>query len=299
MEEKRGSWYLLTGLVIGILIGLFYARVLAPVKYVDTSPHLLDEASKAQMRGMIALAYQADGDLGRAIARIELLHDEKPSEALSAQAQSVVAEEGPGRLANALAELSTAIGKYGGQPAQNLPDTGESPSIQEGSSTATKIPGANAAEVALAATQTIEPGSAVRTATAAPTLTPTPMATFTPRPSVTLLPALSQPFKLKDQQDFCIPAQAGLVQVQVDDQSGDPVPGARIDVTWNGGDEFFFTGLYPQVNTGYADFIALPTAAYRIRVGDGGEVVDAFSLPDCETSEGEAYQGGVVLVFSP
>ena len=299
MEENRGPWYLLTGLVIGILLGLFCSRVLVPVKYVDTAPQLLDETSKAQLRGMIALAYQADGDLGRAKARIELLHDENPFEALTAQAQTVNAEEGPGRLANALAELSTALSEFNNSPAQTAPDVGEPLATLDGSSTATRIPGANAAEVAMVSTATIEPGLAVRTATAAPTLTPTSMATFTPRPSVTLLSALGQPFKLKEQQEFCIPAQAGLVQVQVDDQSGEPVPGARINVTWNDGDEFIFTGLYPQVNTGYADFIALPTAAYRIRVGDGGEVVDAFSLLDCETSEGEAYQGGVVLVFSP
>jgi hypothetical protein len=299
MEEKRGSWYLLTGLVIGILLGLFYSRVLAPVKYVDTSPQLLDETSKAQLRGMIALAYQADGDLGRAKARIELLNDEKPSEALSAQAQNVIANEGPGRLAGALANLSTSLGEFGDTSPQNPTEVGEPPSMQEESSTATKIPGANAAEVALASTSTDEPGLAVRTATAAPTLTPTPMATFTPRPSATLLPALSQPFKLKEQQEFCIAAQAGLVQIQVDDQSGDPVPGARIDVTWSDGDEFFFTGLYPQVSTGYADFIASPDTAYRIRVGDSGDVVDALSLPDCETTNGEPYQGGLVLVFSP
>jgi hypothetical protein len=300
MEEKRSSLYLVTGLVIGILLGMFYSRALAPVTYVDTMPHMLDETSKDHLRGMIAMAYQADGDLGRARARIELLQDEQPSDVLSEQAQNVLADDGSLRLAQALADLSTALGDFNFLPTQTPPADagGDASPTQE--STATTIPGANnAAEVALASSQTIEPGLAVRTATAAPTLTPTPMASFTSRPTVTLLPALSQPFKLKDQEDFCIPSQAGLVQVQVDDESGDSVPGARIDVTWNGGEEFFFTGLYPQVNTGYADFIATPNTAYRLRVGDGGDVVDSLSLPDCETTDGEAYQGGVYLVFAP
>ena len=242
MEEKRSPLYLLTGLVFGILLGVFYSRALAPVTYVDTMPQMLDETSKAHLRGMIAMAYQADGDLGRARARIELLQDENPSEALSAQAQNVLANDGSLRMAQALAALSTALGDFNFSPTQTPQTDGGDDGSPTQESTATKIPGANnAAEVALASTQTVEPGLAVRTATAAPTLTPTPMATFTPRPTVTLLPALSQPFKLKEQEDFCIPTQSGLVQVQVDDESGDSVPGARIDVTWNGGDEFFFT----------------------------------------------------------
>ena len=76
MREERGSWYLLTGLVIGIVLGLLYAWVVSPIEYVDTSPNTLRSDYQDTYRLNIALAYQATGDLARAQARLNLLGDE-------------------------------------------------------------------------------------------------------------------------------------------------------------------------------------------------------------------------------
>ena len=75
MNENRGPWYLLTGLVIGAVLGLLYAWVIRPVQYTNTAPSSLRAEDKDQYRAVIAAAYLANGDLLRARARLELLQD--------------------------------------------------------------------------------------------------------------------------------------------------------------------------------------------------------------------------------
>ena len=75
--ENRGPWYLLTGLVLGIALGLIYAWVFQPVtvyRYGLRPP--LRGDFKDQYRALIAAAYLGNGDLLRARARLELLKDE-------------------------------------------------------------------------------------------------------------------------------------------------------------------------------------------------------------------------------
>jgi hypothetical protein len=89
MSGSKGYWFLLTGLLIGLALGLLYTRVMEPVQYYDVSPVSLSEADKDQYRGMVALAYDANGDIGRARARLRLLGDAKTVWSLSAQAQRI------------------------------------------------------------------------------------------------------------------------------------------------------------------------------------------------------------------
>jgi hypothetical protein len=92
--EKRGPWYLLTGLVLGIALGLIYAWIFQPVQYVDTSPASLRSDFKDQYRALIAAAYLGNGDLVRARARLELIKDEDMFRAISEQAQRTLAQQG-------------------------------------------------------------------------------------------------------------------------------------------------------------------------------------------------------------
>ncbi|HSV86182.1 MAG TPA: hypothetical protein VLH85_06380 [Levilinea sp.] len=110
MNERRGPWYLITGLVIGLLFGLLYAWVINPSRLVDTSPDRLAPAFKTHYRSMIALAYESNGDLGRARGRLGLLKDEDMVTELSAQAQRILAQGGSPQEARALAALAAALG---------------------------------------------------------------------------------------------------------------------------------------------------------------------------------------------
>lgn len=107
--ERRGYWYLLTGLVIGLVAGLVYAWLINPVDYVNTIPSSLREDYRDQYRLMIALAYATNNDLVRASERLKLLKDDDPVRTLTEQAQRILAEDGSMEDARSLGALATAL----------------------------------------------------------------------------------------------------------------------------------------------------------------------------------------------
>ena len=66
MKEKRGYWFLLTGLVFGLALGLLNAWLLNPVSYIDTSPSTLRQDYRDQYRLLIARAFAFNQDRGAA-----------------------------------------------------------------------------------------------------------------------------------------------------------------------------------------------------------------------------------------
>ena len=75
MKNQSGSLYLLTGLVLGVFLGLAYTWFIQPEKAVDTAPSSLGAPLKDQYRALVATAFASTGDLVRARARLELLGD--------------------------------------------------------------------------------------------------------------------------------------------------------------------------------------------------------------------------------
>ncbi len=115
-EDERGNWYLLTGVVLGIILGILFAWVISPVKYVDTAPESLKDEFKDQYRVLIASAYVANGDLVRAKARLELLDEADIYLVVAEQAQQMLAEGGSVEEAQALGRLALALGQEIPQP---------------------------------------------------------------------------------------------------------------------------------------------------------------------------------------
>lgn len=107
-DPKRSSWYLLTGLVLGIILGLVYAWVINPVIYETSTPETLGDSDKDVYRSTIAQVYAVTGDLDRASLRLALLEDPDPANALGAQAQRALAQ-GLESEAHALALLGSAL----------------------------------------------------------------------------------------------------------------------------------------------------------------------------------------------
>ncbi len=120
---KRGPWYLLTGLALGVILGLLYAWLINPVVYERSTPAALDETGKDLYRGIIAQVYAATGDLERASLRLRELGDHDSARVLGAQAQRLLAE-GHVTEARALAMLAAAL-----QDPQISPDTIEPPTL--------------------------------------------------------------------------------------------------------------------------------------------------------------------------
>ena len=105
---KRSPWYLLTGAVLGLILGLAYAWLINPVVYESSTPGTLGEADKDFYRATIAQVFETTGDLGRASLRLTLLEDPDPVYALGAQAQRALAA-GRETEAHALALLASAL----------------------------------------------------------------------------------------------------------------------------------------------------------------------------------------------
>lgn len=275
MNERRGSWYLLTGLLLGMAFGMAYGWLIEPAQYVDTSPAALQAADKDHYRGLVALAYQMDGDAGRARARLALLNDPNPALAVSMQAERWLADKATSREARALALMAGLFVQPG---APTAPAATAGPSATR-----------NLTALALISTRTENPGQVVRSATPAPsatrTITPTvtltPVFTFTPRPTVLASATQGAPYVLKEQVKVCELSSVGLLQLEVLNARGEPVPGVRISVTWNGGQDVFYTGFAPEISLGYADFVMSPKVIYSVHVGEGGETLSGISIPDC------------------
>ena len=108
-EVQKSSWYLLTGFLLGLAIGLIIAWVVLPASYTDVSPQALKNSDKDQYRLMIARVYAVDRDLVRAESRLALLGDENVGDLLAAQSQQVLASGESQADAQALALLSSAV----------------------------------------------------------------------------------------------------------------------------------------------------------------------------------------------
>ncbi len=262
-EEKQSSWFLLTGLVLGLLLGLAYTWWANPVKYNDTAPATLKETYKNQYRSMIAQVYAETGNLPRAKSRLALLRDENPILELGAQAQRILAQGGPEAEARALALLAAAL-----QTAQT-PTPGQPSANHTSTATVTETP-------LVLPTQTL------------------PAATATPQPSPTPTERVS--FELESQELLCDSSlEKPMLYIFVYDSAGLPVPGVTLRISWMSNEEQFFTGLKPQISPGFADYELSTEETYALTVADGSPILD-LKAQEC-TDEETLYWGGWTLIF--
>ncbi len=128
-RNQRGPWYLLTGVIVGLVFGLIYSWFIQPVQYQDTPPASLRSDYKEQYRLMIATAYAANGDLVRAQERLKLLKDDDSARELIEQAQRILASEGNLEDARSLGLLATALELGLKTVAQPTLETTQSPDL--------------------------------------------------------------------------------------------------------------------------------------------------------------------------
>lgn len=282
-NPQKGSWYLVTGLVIGILLGLIFSWVIAPVKYVDTVPASLRSDFKDEFRLQIASAFYATDNFPRAKARLSLLGDPDVIQALTIQAQVLLESGDPTNKAFLLALLTSAI--------KQDPDLGSEFSVTIDGTEQSSTDPTNT-------TTTIPSVPPLTTTIGTPSQQSTLISTLTLRPSSTPSPTPGAPFVLKSNTIICdAPQESLLLQVEVKNSANQPIPGAEIIVSWATGEEHFFTGLKPEIGDGYADFLMDPDVVYSIQLAKGGAAVSNLIAPSCSEGSGQSAWGSIKLVF--
>jgi hypothetical protein len=120
----------------------------------------------------------------------------------------------------------------------------------------------------------------------------------TPPPTQTAIPTQGAPFQLSKQDKVCdANLPDGLLQIMVLSSNRKQMSGVKIMITWDAGEEQFFTGLKPELGNGYADYIMTPDVRYTVQLAIGSDVATGVSAPSCQTSSGESFLGGIKLTF--
>lgn len=282
---RRLPWDVLLALLAGLGLGLVYSWMISPLRVVDAKPTALRTDFKDAYRSAIAAAYAATGNMIRAQTRLTLLEDANSVEALNGQAQRVLASGDEFQQADQLAALALALNNDSSSSPTTIPETKIVNDIQV-TSTVTNPP--PPPDVPILLTETQPPADVTQPVTIA----------STPRPTQTAIPTLGAPFTLTGEETICdANLPDGLLQVLVLNKSRRQLAGIKILITWDGGEEQFFTGLKPEMGNGYADYIMTPNILYTVQLGVGSDVATELTPTTCQTSSGEAYFGGVKLTF--
>lgn len=250
-RAKVGLWAAL-GLLVGLAAGLVMAWVVWPVQYTETDPSDLMPERKALWVDLVADGYALTGDLDAARARLNTLGVSDPGAFVAQVAEARLDEGASLPHVRAMARLAERLGGITARLLVYIATPAPTP-------TATPSP---------------QPTS---TATPSPTPTPTP----TPAPTPTQAPSV-QVFRLVGKEYVCVPgAGPDGIAVFVLDEEERGVPGIRIEVTWSGGADAFYTGLKPEVDPGFADFAMEPGVAYTVTVGtEGSDIVRGVQATD-------------------
>ncbi len=281
---KRFPWEWLIVIVVGFSLGLLYAWVISPVRYIDITPNTLRADFKDQFRIAIAASYASTHDLGRAKARLALLGDSDSNQALTAQSQRMLAA---GESIDVVQQVAQLAANLLGGVAQIQPSATATATVSQ----KTAIPTAAATGSGTDA-PTIPVESPTIESTSAIVFTPTPRPTHTP------VPTPGAPYILVAQDTVCNSNLTdGLMQITVVDKHNHQIPGVEIIISWSGGEEHFFTGLKPEIANGYADYIMQAGISYTVRVAESGTPAPNLTAPNCPDSGGQTYTGGLHLTF--
>ncbi len=304
-EERRGPWYLFTGLFIGLVLGLFAGWMLVPVQIADTSPAALREDFKREYLVQIALAFAATNDEQRAQSRLALLRDSNLPETVAALAQRSLADGRPEAEVQALGLLVPVASNLNSAPtAAPAFTTTQEPSATptlEPTATPTQTPSPTTAPSATP-TQTTRPSNTpeitgtlpTQEASATPTPSPEPSATPTPTPT----PA--SPFILEARNRLCsLDYPEPRLIVRTRNAAGGPVPGVEIIINWPGNEEHFFTGLKPELGLDYADFTLTPFISYTLRLEDGSQRLTDLATEECTTAGVKTWVSWELIFAQP
>jgi hypothetical protein len=298
---RFNSTYLFTGALIGLILGLFLSLAFFRVRWVDITPKQLTDEAQKDYVSAIALAYYAENDLGRARARLEEIEPDTTLPLFVNGFGSQIRSEDAGPSLRVLTLYWLASDLSGG----TLEIVGleewmeqQSPSEEEAAPEEEAEPESSVQEPVASAEQPQTP-TTEPTAEELAMQEEIPIAeVLTPPDETSAVIVLNeQPFQLAERLNFCDQALAQQLQVEVLNEDGVPLAGVQVFLQWGDGNETLFTGLYPEISSGYADYAMAGDVVYQLRVGEVSLFIEDIAVSQCQLADGTTYLGGVWLQF--
>ncbi len=268
---------LLFGLIIGLVVGLYYAWVVEPVSYIAAGPFRLSDEFKEEYILLISQSYAEDDDWERAERRLMGLDDPEIADTVSSQLEQYLRDGRPAQVLNDLAIVAKRLGSRSQVVSLFVPLEEEA---------ATTVP----TQMLILPTSTLLPTPTnTRRATRSAPPPPTPTDEPTPTPVAV--------FKLLKQERICrrntpIP----LIGVVVYDTFLEPIQGVEVLVHWAEGSDHFYTGYHPEYGLGYGDFAMEPESVYTIELAIGSTLVEGLEIESCGEEVG-GFAGGWRLTY--
>jgi hypothetical protein len=275
-QEGRPFWqristagWLLIGLLVGMGFGLYYAWVVEPVIYTDSGPARLSEQYKAEYIFLVSQNYAADGDWPRAQQRLAALEDPNLAQTVNSLLETYVRDLQSPEALRHMAALAQQLGAQGGAVAIFAP------------------------------TPEVLPTPTLATQTqATPVPSPTPLPTDTPPPVPTTAvppsppPEVELPYRLLDQEQVC-EADVPQIEVIVQNELLEDLPGVEVRVSWANGNDRFYTGFKPEQGLGYGDFTMEKDVSYTVVLAEGSPEVSGLRIEPCDNGRDAGWR----LVF--
>jgi len=283
-QQKRfiSWWGIVFGIILGIAGGLYYAWELAPIEEFDTTPRQLRYDDKVTYTIGVALAFSYDSDLTEAINQLVALQlGDDPFQAVAdiacdlAETGFVDSTSGL-RSVRALQTFYQLQGREGCADVL-LPDVSQPQVI----------------EIEVATPTPTLPPPPSKTPTVAPIFSPTPDGVFV----VPTTPPRRQ-FEGRLAGSFCDTTLSGVIEVFVQAGNGDGIPGERIRVRWDNGEDTFISGLKPERGPSYADFQMAEGLGYTIDMPSRSDPINTPLVAEsCFTEDGFQAVRSYRIVF--
>jgi hypothetical protein len=270
---------LFIGLAIGLVLGLAYTWYIAPVELVNTYPALMRSDFRADWVRMAALSYVADRDLERAVRRMEGLERQDVADAIKDLIDEYAAAGRSAETMRRLTTLAQALDVH--TPAMLV-------YLDTPSELATPSPTPRPTLPATPTDGTTPTPELTSVPTVRPTRTPRP-----PTPTPTPVP----PFQVAEKEQLCRPGQSPHIEVVVQDENGDELPGIEVWLMWQDGADRAVTGLKPDRGQGYVDFDVEPDVEYALGTSElGVGLVSGLRIEPCSETEGQDAMMGSWLI---
>ncbi|KAA3654730.1 MAG: hypothetical protein DWQ04_34190 [Chloroflexi bacterium] len=267
---SAAGWILL-GLVIGLVGSLYYAWVVSPVVYTDASPARFSDEYKREYIVLVSQSYALTGNWEMAEQRLSALDDPALAESVAALLDDAIRRGESNRVIRNLAVVAQQLGVANTAVSRFGPSTG---------ATITPTP----TNTPITPEATLTPTNTPR-----PTNTPFPTSTATSQPSPTAQPN----YRLLDQQRVCTNEDTPRIEVNTLDAFLNPLPSVEVRVTWQGGQDRFYTGFKPEIGAGYGDFTMDAEVSYTVFLADGSPEISGLRIEPCDTG----FDGGWQLTF--